>query len=480
MSADRSSSIARSTGLQWGAHGVGLVLSVGGAALLTRYLGVRAFGTFSMLAVLLTLPITVLNGGFDTLAVRRLSVDTDDGGRFFHNVLALKLGIALVFTSVAITVSWLAPLPLALRLAVAAFGVAIVASAAQGSLLAVEQARIRFRLPVLVDIGTRSFTLAGLALLAATPHPDGAATRVALCVGVTAVAGLAWLGYSIARRGRSVPLRLARDRTTWSKLGRAAGPLALINLLGLVNYRLDVVVLGAMAGTHDVGIYAIATRFIDAVLPLAAFFVAASFPVLAVTAAEARASRQGQLQRGAEFLLLASVPLALGGWVFAPQLVAVLAGGQYAAAVTPLRLLLLSLPFSYLSTFLLYLTIAADRQRRVLPLMVASIALNLVLCGVLIPFYSYDAPAVATLTSEIAGTVVLLVIVRRTLGVGVLPRPLLRTLAAGGAMTAVALLLAPVDTIAAIGVSAVVYVGAAFALRAVRPLDLKLLAGRAA
>ena len=55
---DHSRSIARNTGLQSGAHVLGLVLSVGSAAIVTRYLGVRAFGTLSLITVLLTLPLT--------------------------------------------------------------------------------------------------------------------------------------------------------------------------------------------------------------------------------------------------------------------------------------------------------------------------------------------------------------------------------------------------------------------------------------
>jgi O-antigen/teichoic acid export membrane protein len=144
-----------------------------------------------------------------------------------------------------------------------------------------------------------------------------------------------------------------------------------------------------------------------------------------------------------------------------------------------MRLLLLSVPFSFLSTFLLYLVIAADKQRRVLWLMGASIALNLILNVALVPSYGAVGPAAATLASEVVGATALLVIVRRTLEVRVLPRPLLKTLGAGAAMCAAGAVLQPVDTILAAAVSSVVYAGAVLALRAVRPIDLKLLAGRA-
>lgn len=477
--ADRSRTIARNTTLQTGAYVIGLALTAGSAAIVTRYLGVSAYGTLSLLAVMLTLPITVLNGSLDTLAVRRLSVDSDPGGFFFRNVLALKLVVAVAFASIATLVAWLVPLPTSLRLAVVAFSIAMIASGVQGTLLAAEQARLRFRLPVLVDVGTRFFSLVGLVLIVLARHPSTPSTRIALSVGVSAFATLLWLILSVARRHGHARLGLARDRATWSQLIRDGGPLALVNLLGLVNYRVDVLVLGALSSMRAVGIYAVATRFIDAVLPLAAFFVAASFPVLSATATAAPEHRQGQVQRAAEFLALASVPITLGGWIFAPQLVQLVAGHEYRAAVLPLRLLLLSLAFSYMSTFLLYLMIAANRQRRILWLMVASIALNIVLNAALVPFYSYVAPAVATLVSEVLGTTALLVIVRRTLDVGVRPAPLLKTLGAGTAMAGVGLLLQPVDTALAMGASVVVYAAAVFSLRAVRPLDVKLLVGRA-
>lgn len=478
MSGSPARAIARNTSLQTGGHLLGLALTVATAALLTRYLGVSAYGTFSLLAVLLTLPVTVLNGSLDTLAVRRLSVDSD-ASAFFRNLLALKVAVAGAFAAAATGVAFAAPLPGALRLAVVCFGAAVVASGIQGTLLAAEQARLRFGLPVLVDVGGRLFTLLGIALLVLAPHPGDGHLRVALAIIASAAATLLWLTFTIARRRRQVPLRLAGDRAAWAGIVRAGGPLALISLLGLVNYRLDVVVLGALSGTHDVGIYAVAARFLDAALPLAAFFVAAAFPVLSASASLALEQRQGQARRAAEFLMLASVPIMLGGFVFAPQLVGLVAGAAYADAVTPLRVLVVSVPFSFLSTFLLYLLIAADRQRRVLPLLGASIGLNLVLNVALVPRYGAVAAAVATLASELVGAVALVVVVRRTLGVRVLPASLLRTLAAGAAMVAAALLLEPVHALLAACVSVLVYGAATLSLRVVRPLDVKLLLGRA-
>lgn len=472
-----SRSIARNTVLQWSGHAVGLAVGLGWAALLARYLGVRGFGTYSLLAVVLALPVTVLNGSLDALAVRELAVRGRDA-TLFRNVLALKIALAVAFAVAATAVAFAVPLGGAVRAAVVLVGVSVVASGIQGTLLTVEQAEQRFRIPVLVDVGGRACALVAVAALVLAPHPAGAEVRVALAVAASAVAALAWLGVTLARARGHGFLRPAYDRALWRTLARGAAPLALVSLLGVVNYRLDVAVLGSMAGTRDVGIYGVATRIVDALLPLASFFVAAAFPVLSASAGHAVERRQRQARRAAEFLVLAAVPLAVGGCVFAPVLVRLVAGPAYAGAALPLRLLLASLPLSYVSTFLVFLLIAAGRQRDVVPLMVAGIALNLVLNVALIPSYGAVGPAVATLASELMGAVALVAIVRRRLGVRPLPAAVVKSAGAGAAMLATAVLLHPLGTVPAAAASLAVYAAGVLSLRVVRPADLELLAQR--
>lgn len=474
VASSHARAIARNTVLQSLGHAASLGVSVASAALLTRYLGVRGYGTFSLLAVLLVLPATVLNGSLDTLAVRHLSAG-ESGPAFFRNVLGLKVALAAGFALLVGAAAVAAPLGGTVRVALALLGISVVASGIQGTLLTVEQARMRFRLPVIVDVGGRTVALLGVAALMLAPRPAGSSSRVALVVAAGTGAAILWLVVTfVLRRGR-VSLRPRRDGDVWRSLLHGAGPLALLSVLGLVNYRLDVVLLGAMAGARDVGIYAVSTRFVDALLPLASFFVAAAFPALSAGASLPRADRQRRARRAAEFLLLSSLPIAVGGCVFAPALVHLVAGPAYADAVLPLRLLLASLPLSYLSTFLVFMLIAADEQRRVVPLMIASIVLNLGLNVALIPSYGYDAPAVATLASEVVGAVALLTIVRRTLGVLPLAAALLRSPAAAGAMLATAILVQPVGAVPAAVASLAVYGAGVLALRVVRPVDLRLL-----
>ena len=49
-------------------------------------------------------------------------------------------------------------------------------------------------------------------------------------------------------------------------------------ILGIVHFRIDTVLLSILKPLADVGVYSVAYRFIEQVLYIPSFFVAASFP----------------------------------------------------------------------------------------------------------------------------------------------------------------------------------------------------------
>ena len=61
---------------------------------------------------------------------------------------------------------------------------------------------------------------------------------------------------------------------------------------------------------------------------------------------------------------------------------------------------MLSLPFTFVGMILAWTLIARGLQRRLIPLVAATLTLNLALNLALVPAYSYKASAAATLTTE--------------------------------------------------------------------------------
>lgn len=413
--------VARNTVVQAGGHGFGLLAGLAATTLVARYLGVTSFGEYSLLAVVFALLTALSTGSLESVAVRHFSARDEPEDGLFEQLIGLRLALSALLAVAVVAGSLAVPISRDLRLAVLLLAGVSVAGALQGTLATVVQARLQFALPVAVDVAVRAVSLAGYLIVLLLVVPDGA-PRVAAAAApllLGALTGVALTWHVLRRRGISVGI--AFDGARWSRLGRETAPLALLQVLGVVNYRLDILAVGALLGTGAAGIYGVAYRFVDAALPLAAFFAASLFPLLARDVAGAA----WRAQRALSTLLVATPVVVLPLFVFAPQLVALVGGAEYAAAALPLRILVLSLPFSAVAMLLVSLVVANRRERAVLRLVVFSILLNLGLNLALVPAFGVAGSATATLLAEAAGCVLLLRLVRRTLGITFSVRPLL-------------------------------------------------------
>ena len=111
----------------------------------------------------------------------------------------------------------------------------------------------------------------------------------------------------------------------------------------------------------------------------------------------------------------------------------------------PLRILVLSLPFTFTGMILSWTLIARGLQHRLIPIVAASLTLNLVLNLALVPTYSYKASAGVTLATEALGAFALVYFVRRWLGVSPSLVSVVKIVASGGVALAAGLLCAHVQ-----------------------------------
>jgi O-antigen/teichoic acid export membrane protein len=177
----------------------------------------------------------------------------------------------------------------------------------------------------------------------------------------------------------------------------------------------------------------------EAAIPIGVFITFAIFPLL-VRDEPDQERRALQVARGADLLLVAAVGIAVSTIVLAPDLVRALGGTDYAASVTPLRILVLSLPFTFVGMILSWTLIARGLQHRLIPVVAFSLAVNLILNLALVPTYSYKASASVTLATEALGALLLAFLVRRWLRVGPAFGSVARIAVAGGAALGAGLL----------------------------------------
>ncbi len=450
--------VAANTLVQVAGRAAGLVAGLVTVALLTRELGTDGFGRYGLALSYVAVFAVVADAGLFAVLVREAARDPRRTDLLVGVALTLRAAAAVVLVGAAVGLALVLPYDGALRMAILVAGAGVALNLLANTVIALFNARLRMERAVAAQLAGRlaqvlcvvAVAVLGLGLLGA--------------VGATAVAGLVTFVVALAlARG------LARVRPRWD--GRAARallaaalPLGLVLAVNELYFRADTLVIAAVRSEGEVGEYALAYRLLELVVAFPGVFVATVFPVLARLVETDRARLRAVMQRAYDALVAVAVPLAAGGAVVAPGLVALAAGPGFEGAVTPLRLLFAAGALIAVNGLFGFAIIAAGRQLQALWLNVAALALNVGLNVLLVPAYGIVAAAAATVASEVvllAGSVALCA---RWTGFRPGQRELGRAALAGVAMLAVAWPLRDVFVLVPVALGAVAYGAALYAL----------------
>jgi O-antigen/teichoic acid export membrane protein len=444
---ERPEGIARNTAFSFG---VQLATSVFTAALtlyLVRALGPHGYGLFALaLAVggLVSIPADLGITGSAGRFVAESRADRAQAARVAADSLVLK-ALASGATSVGLfaAAGWVAAgygepeLEWPLRgVSLAVFGHSVM-TLVRGIFVALGRISVNFRL-VLAESAVESLASFTLVLLGA--GATGAAFGRAVGYVFGAALGVVLVALALGRR------TLAFREFRWSaarKIAGYAGVLALVDGAWFAFGQVDALVIGGFLGAEAVGVYAAPMRLV----------VFLQYAGLAVANAVApRLARSGEEQPAVTTFVTAIRYLIVSQALVIPPLVVwaapvthLLFGEGYEGAVDVVRALSV---FVFLSAVAPLMSIAANylgEARRRIPIVFATLALDLALAVMLVPTVGIVGAAIATSAAFTLYTAGHLWICRRLLRLPL--RPIFTTLArAAAAAAALAGVLAAVGT----------------------------------
>jgi O-antigen/teichoic acid export membrane protein len=462
------------TAVQLAGRTVSIVLTLISFAIVTRYLGVAGFGAYSLVLTFLMLAVSIADLGTTPVGVRELARRPAETHRLVGSLLGLRLFFAgmaaLALLALSLIVQYESRVQDGMRLA----ALAAIALVLVGVPAIVFQSRLRLELAMVVEIVTSATTL--ILLIVVTAADRGFSAVVLATVGGSTLGAAA--GYLLA--SRLTRLRPHFERDEIRRLTKASLPVGLFMILGIVHFKIDTVLLSILKPLADVGTYSVAYRFIEQVLFIPSFFVAAVFPIIASYHATGDALLKLAIDKSFAFLVIIAVPIAAAGFVLAPDIINLIAGDEFSDSVTPLRILLLSSIFFFTNALFSSLLVIYDLERQMAMLaafvVVGNIALNLVL----IPPFSYTGAAVATVVTEVCGGVAMVIWATRAVGARVDLSPLPRILGATAGMVVALWAALALPLLVTVLSGAVVYAVLAYLLGVVSRSDLALLVPRAA
>ena len=373
-------------------------INVAAMVLLGRALGAAGYGDYTFWYALIPLLSNLAGAGIGIVVTREIARDPARAPRLLGDAILLRVGLgALVLAAVAVAAPRVGgPGETALVLIVAAAALLDFSQDVSVWVLrAHERLDLEARLLLVSQVVWLGLIASALAFGAGLPVLLAAAVVAFL---VRAVAG-AWLVHRRFHRPQ-----YAFDRARLWALLREGLPFGLA-LFGVVLYgRIGLLVLKSLGTSLDVSWYQVAYLLSQPFTFVATALAMAMFPNLSRRAQQpAGRELEGSLRRALKCQFLMGLPLTLGLVVLADPLIHLLfEGNGFEEAATALRLMSLGITVIFLNHAARYALAALDRQRDYLVAVGAGIAVNALLCGLLVPRLGFAGACLAFLGAELS------------------------------------------------------------------------------
>jgi O-antigen/teichoic acid export membrane protein len=389
---------------------------------LARWLGAAEYGTYAYLLSWVALLGMASVFGLDTTIVSRLPTYSSKaawgqlrGLLRWANGLALGASIGMVVV-VAVAGTLLAggtPPPAGWLLAGALVPLMALSRVQQAALRGLHRAVIS-QVPESVLLPA---TILGLVVAAAwsgwaPPTAEYGLIAQALA-GSLALALALWL----VRRAVPSPARVVRARYEHREWLSTSGRMLLLSILGTLNARVGILVLGAVAAPQLVGQYAVAARgagFIPLALNVTVLAMAPSIAV--AYAAGQHARLQLLVRQMSRVALIGGVPFAVALILLGRSFLAIFGPG-FEGAHTALAILSLGEVVNITAGPVATLLVMSGHERDAIRGLALGTTLNGGLCLILIPEWGINGAAVAAAAGLALWNIVLWRSVRRRLGI---------------------------------------------------------------
>ncbi len=428
------------------------------SALLARHLGPEAYGHWGFALAFVSFFLSAADLGLSTIGVRDLARGERAAG-YYGTAAILKLAISLVFVGFLAAVEPLVNHDPQTRLLIYLLGAGMLTSSLTLVLQAVVRAHERMGIEALVTSIQSVVLLAAIAALVALE-----ASVIVLAGAYLAVSCAALLAMGLIVAFRFLPRGLHFDAEIARRLLRDLWPVAAAMMTTAVYYYFDRVMMGALGQQTQIGWYTAAYAPALWVTGMVAMIRAAFLP--AQSRAVAGPGPRPLLRYYGKVSLGLGLPIAVGGALVAKPLMVAMYGQAYGPGAFAMLVLNVTAGVMFASSFYGSNLLVRDRQRIYLVGVFLGAIVNVALNVVLLPRFSLNGAAVATLAAECTVLVFMAADSRALLPLrdawGMARGPLL----ASAVMAAVLLLIAGwVPLGVSVGAAAAVYMAAAWRFR---------------
>jgi len=378
-----------------GSYAVGLLLSVASVPFMIRHLGVVDYGYYVAVSAIVFIIGGFTEAGLTNLGIREYSqLPPEEREPYLRDLVGLRLVLTTIGVLVATGLSAATGSPSVVVAGVGIAGLGLLVQLTQQTYTVPLTVQLRMGWISVLGI-IRQATLSGLFIALVLLNAGLIAffwANVIMGVVVTAI--------TLALIRGTAPLLPAFHAPSWKRILKETLPYALAAAVGLIYFRIAVVLMSYVSTDEETGIFSAAFRIVEVVGVLPWLLVSAGFPILARAARDDEERLGYALQKIFEVAAVFGVFIALGLAVAAPVAISVVAGEDFDASVPVLRLQAAGLVTSFLMVTWTYALLSLRLYRPLLVANGAAAIVAVVATVALAPPLGAEGAAIATVLAE--------------------------------------------------------------------------------
>lgn len=370
--------------------------------LIGRELGPAASGSFSLATTYFTFVFGLSALGLHEIMVREVPARRDESGRYLVNYVTLRVLLsAAVYGLLVLGLRLLAPYSETTTQVVVILALAALPEAVFSMCQSLFEAHERLLTPLVASTASTGIKLvAGFWLLG---RGEGV-VQLAWVVPLASLLSLLLFVPGLVRLFRRAPTQQpARPDLAFMRRHLAFMPsFFAIQLLSLLDYQADILLISLLLSEDDVGLYAAAQTILLGFNLMPVAVRTAIYPVMSRYYYQAPDKLALLNDRISRYLLAVILPVATGVTLLSGPIIALVFGPAFAPSAAVLQISIWAVVFLFLNVPHSRLALIYNRQRDAAILLTGTTALNLILNLVLIPRAGILGAAVARTLASLA------------------------------------------------------------------------------
>jgi len=470
------SKIAYNTVVSVGARILGVALSLIGIAFIARYLGQEGFGNYSLILAFLYTFNILADLGLYSLMIRDISKPGANEQKIASNIFTIRVVASILFLGLAALLVWFFPYSFQVKIGVAVVSLAYLFSSCSQVLMGIFQKRLKMEQPSIAELIGR---LAQLILFIIIVRADLGFFPI-----LTAFVFSSFLIFliDVIFVRKYIKIKLCFDFVFWKKILKSTFPIAISIVLTLIYFKIDSIFLslpiinrGSINPIADVGVYNIAYKVLEGVIFFPAMFVGLIVPLLSKFVFSDQDQFKKIFQKTLDVLIIFIIPLIIGLLMLSLPIVVLIGGSEFSVSAPVLQILAFAIGIIFLGNLFGHSIIVLDKQKIGAWIYFGGMVFNVVANLIFIPRYSYIGAAMTTTFTELLVTILMLLLIWKTISYFPSFKIIFKVLFAGLTMGAVIYFFQGWNLFLLIGIGLIIYFGILYLIKGIKKEEILML-----